>query len=40
MRTRTEKVKAYFDRLAQDYDAGLSWDELTEHVYTEPTWRI
>lgn len=40
MRTRTEKVKAYFDRLAQDYDARLPWDELTEHVYTELTWRI
>lgn len=40
MRTRTEKkVKAYFDRLAQDYDARLPWDELTEHVYTELTWR-
>lgn len=38
MEKRTERVKAYFDRLAQDYDVSLPWDELTERVYDELTW--
>ena len=28
MDKRTERVKGYFDRLAEGYDANLPWDEL------------
>jgi len=38
MSERTERVRAYFDQLAQDYDASLPWDELTERIYDELTW--
>ena len=39
MDKRTERVKSYFDRLAEGYDASLPWDELTERIYDELTWR-
>jgi len=39
MDKRTERVKGYFDRLAEGYDANLPWDELTERIYDELTWR-
>jgi len=39
MDKRMERVKGYFDRLAEGYDANLPWDELTERIYDELTWR-
>jgi len=36
---QTRNVKAYFDRLAESYERSPPWDELTERIYDELTWR-
>jgi len=36
---QTRRAKTYFDRIAESYDGSPPWDELTERIYDELTWR-